>query len=53
MSKNQINKDELKCFVERLKKELHDDQNYYYSDPKFLANSYLDKVLDKISHYRY
>lgn len=53
MSKNQITKDEMKCFVEKLKQELYENQNYYYSDPKSLANSYLDKILDKITQYRY
>lgn len=53
MSKNQITKDEIKCFIEKLKKELHEDQTYYCSDPKTLASKYLDKVLEKITQYRY
>ena len=50
MSKNQITKDEIKVSVEKLKTELYNDQ---ISEGKDLAHKYLNRVLDKISEYRY
>jgi hypothetical protein len=50
MSKNQITKDEIKVQVEKLKTELYNEKTY---DNKDLAHKYLNRVLDKISEYRY
>jgi hypothetical protein len=50
MSKNQITKDEIKVHVEKLKTELYSEKTY---DGKELAHKYLNRVLDKISEYRY
>ena len=50
MSKNQITKDEIKVKVEKLKTELYNEQTYGGKD---LAHKYLNRVLDKISEYRY
>jgi hypothetical protein len=50
MSKNQITKDEIKVQVEKLKTELYNERTY---DGKDLAHKYLNRVLDKISEYRY
>ena len=50
MSKNQITKEEIKVQVEKLKTELYNDQ---ISEGKDLAYKYLNRVLDKISEYRY
>jgi len=50
MSKNQITKDEIKVQVEKLKTELYNEQTY---EGKDLARKYLNRVLDKISEYRY
>ena len=50
MSKNQITKDEIKVQVEKLKTELYNEQ---ILEGKDLAHKYLNRVLDKISEYRY
>ena len=50
MSKNQITANEIKVQVEKLKTELYNEQSY---DGKELAHKYLNRVLDKISEYRY
>jgi len=50
MSKNQITKDEIKVQVEKLKSELYNEQTL---ESKDLAHKYLNRVLDKISEYRY
>ena len=51
MPKNQINKDELKVRVLKLKNELY--QEGYSEGVSHLANKYLNKVLDIIDEYRY
>jgi hypothetical protein len=50
MSKNQIATNEIKVQVEKLKTELYNEQT---SEGKDLAHKYLNRVLDKISEYRY
>ena len=50
MSKNQITKDEIKVSVEKLQTELYNERTY---EGKDLAYKYLNRVLDKISEYRY
>ena len=54
MPKNQLTKDEIKCWVLKLKQSLYEEKiTQYSSDPKTLANVYLDKVLEKINEFRY
>lgn len=53
MPRNQVNKQELKTFVEKVKNEMMSDSSYYSSDPKSYANKYLNKILDKLNEYRY
>jgi hypothetical protein len=53
MSRNQLNINELKVFVEKLKLELRADNIYVSYDPKRYADKYLNRVLDKLSEYRY
>ena len=50
MSKNKITANEIKVQVEKLKTELYNEQT---SEGKDLAHKYLNRVLDKISEYRY
>ena len=52
MPKNQITRDEIKIRVLKLKAKLQDDPRWY-SNPKDLANKYLNEVLDIIDEYRY
>ena len=51
MPRNQLTKEELKCYVQKLKKQLFEEQIGYTSDPKGLANKYLNNVLDRIEEY--
>jgi hypothetical protein len=51
MPRNQLSKEEIRCHVEKLKNELYNEQIGYTSDPKGLANRYLNRVLDKIQEY--
>jgi hypothetical protein len=51
MPKNQLNKDELKIRVLKLKDKLYQDQ--LSLDSKGLAHKYLNEVLDIIDEYRY
>ena len=54
MPKNQLTKDELKCWVLKLKQSLYEEKiTQYTADPKTLANLYLNKVLEKINEFRY
>jgi len=52
MPKNNFNKDEFRVRVLKLKNELYHDLNWY-SNPKNLADKYLNKVLEIIDEYRY
>jgi hypothetical protein len=52
MSKNQVSLDEIKAFVEATKHQMIND-NGGNSSPKDFANKYLNKILDKLSEYRY
>ncbi len=51
MPKNQVKKEEIKCYVLKLKDELHHEN--YSQGICFLAHQYLNKVLDKLDEYRY
>ena len=51
MPRGQLTKDEMKYQVLKLKQRLQHEQNGYTSDPKALADQYLNMVLDKIEEY--
>lgn len=51
MPRGQLTKDSIKVEVLKIKQELYDESITWTSDPKALANKYLNKVLDKISEY--
>ncbi len=51
MPKNQLNKDEFKCYVLKLKHQVDDDEGF--PGEKHLVQKYLTKILDKIGEYRY
>lgn len=53
MPRNQISPQELKVFVEKLKAEIFKDTRSYLINSNSYANLYLNKVLDKLSEYRY
>ena len=48
MPRNQLTKDEIKCEVLKVKRDLH---NHHPYEDKRLADDYLNKVLDKIDEY--
>lgn len=49
MSRNQLTKDEINCWVLKCKNDLYEEKTI---ELKELANKYLDKVLNKIAEYR-
>lgn len=51
MPRNQLSKNEIKCFVLKLKDELYKER--YSEGMTFIAHKYLDKILSKIEEYRY
>jgi hypothetical protein len=51
MPRGQLTKDEMKYQVLKLKQKLHNEQIKYTSDPKSLADSYLNQILQKIEEY--
>ena len=53
MPKNQIDKEELKVRVLKLKNKLHSEHIRHDMDMKGLAHKYLNEVLDIIDEYRY
>jgi len=53
MSKNQINKEELKVRILKLKDKLYSDHIRPEMDMKGLAHKYLNEVLNMIDEYRY
>jgi hypothetical protein len=52
MPRGQLTKDEMKYQVLKLKQKLQTEQIGYTSDPKALADKYLNMVLDKLEEYR-
>jgi hypothetical protein len=52
MPRGQLTKDEMRYQVLKLKQKLHNEHIGYTSDPKALADKYLNEVLDKINEYR-
>jgi hypothetical protein len=51
MPRNQLTKEEIRCYVQKLKSQLFEEQINYTPDPKGLANKYLNRVLDRIEEY--
>ena len=50
MPRGNISKDEIKCFILKLKYQVDSDEGY--PGEKAIAQKYLNKVLDKIDEYR-
>jgi hypothetical protein len=53
MSRNKITKDEIKCYVLKQKHLLNQENISYTSDPKSLANKYLNNILEKLNEFRF
>jgi len=51
MPRGQLTRDEMKYQVLKLKDKLQNEHIGYTSDPKALADEYLNMVLDKINEY--
>ena len=51
MPRGQIDKEEMKCHVLKLKSQVDSDKGY--PGEKEIAQKYLNKVLDKIEEYRF
>ena len=52
MPKNQVNKEELKVRVLKLKNDVYNESKDVWQGEKDLANKYLSKVLDILEEYR-
>jgi hypothetical protein len=52
MPRGNLTKEEMKYQVLKLKKKLQTERIGYTSDPKALADQYLNMILDKIEEYR-
>jgi len=50
MPKNQVTKDEIKCFILKMKDDLYHEK--YSEGITFLAHQYLNRVLDKLDEFR-
>jgi hypothetical protein len=50
MPRNNITKEDIKCHVLKLKRQVDHDEGY--PGEKAIAQKYLNKVLDKIEEYR-
>jgi|TARA_B100000530_G_scaffold52049_1_gene29164 hypothetical protein len=53
MPKNQIEKEELKVKILKLKHTVDNEPSTVWQGEKDLAHKYLNKVLDIINEYRY
>jgi hypothetical protein len=51
MPRGYLTKDEMMYQVLKLKQKLQNEQIGYTSDPKSLADQYLNMVIDKINEY--
>lgn len=51
MPRGQLTKEQIKCDVLKIKKQLNDEYIDWSCDPKTIANRYLNRVLDKIEEY--
>ena len=52
MAKNQVNKEEFKVRVLKLKNEVYNESSDVWQGEKDLAHKYLNKVLDILEEYR-
>jgi len=52
MPRNKLNKDEIQCYVLKLKHQVDHDAEGFPGE-KYLVQKYLNKVLGKIEEYRY
>ena len=52
MAKNQVNKEEFKVRVLKLKNEVYNESSDVWQGEKNLAHKYLNKVLDILEEYR-
>jgi hypothetical protein len=52
MPRNQITKDEMKVLILKQKHKLN-NEGYYTSDPKVVAQKHLNELLDRIDEFRY
>ena len=52
MPKNQVNKEELKVRVLKLKNDVYNESSDVWQGEKDLANKYLNRVLDILEEYR-
>tara|TARA_R100001163_G_C4886721_1_gene81581 strand:+ start:354 stop:509 length:156 start_codon:yes stop_codon:yes gene_type:complete len=50
MPRNELTRDEIKCYVLKLKDELYHEE--YSEGITFLAHQYLNRVLDRLEEYR-
>ncbi|WJZ47854.1 hypothetical protein [Synechococcus phage DSL-LC03] len=48
MPRNELTKDEIKCQVLKIKRQLQNEYDYH---GKIMADKYLNMVLDKIDEY--
>jgi hypothetical protein len=54
MPRNNLTRDEFKVRILKLKKQLAEEKlRPYNSDPKDIANKYLNDILDILDEYRY
>jgi hypothetical protein len=51
MPRGHLTKEEMKYQVLKLKQKLQNEHVGYTSDPKALADSYLNQILNKIEEY--
>ena len=51
MPRGQLTKDQIKCDVLKIKRELNNEIDS--DEEKLLAHKYLDKVLAKVEEYQY
>lgn len=51
MPRGKLTKEEIKYWVLKCKKDLANDSTYFSTDPKQLANKYLNIILNKIDEY--
>jgi hypothetical protein len=51
MPRGQLTKNEMKIILLNYKKKLYEENASYTSDPKAIANRYLNELLDKIEEY--
>ena len=53
MPKNELNKEELKVRIYKLKNKVDDESDNVWQGEKDLAHKYLNRVLDILDEYRY